>query len=95
MITHIVFFKFTNKTTDAVNGLVSLLKNMEGKVESLRHLEVGIDYRGTERSQDVSLITKFPSREDLEAYGSHSAHVRVLNYMKENNIKTVIVDYES
>ncbi len=95
MITHIVFFKLSDKSSEAVAVLVELLNKMDGKVESLQHLEVGVDYRATDRSYDVALITKFLNRTDLDAYASHPAHLPVLSHMKEKRIQTVIVDYES
>jgi hypothetical protein len=95
MITHIVFFKFANKSPELVDGLVQLLNNMDGKVDYLRHIEVGLDVRHTERSYDVALVTKFDTITDLQTYGTHEAHLPVLEYMRKHNIKTVIVDYES
>ncbi len=95
MITHIVFFKFVNHSPESVGALLTLLQNMDGQVESLRHFEVGADFRRSERSYDVALITKFDSLAALEAYGTHPAHLPVLNHMKAHNIKTVIVDYEN
>ncbi len=95
MFTHIVFFKFTDKSSDVVDGLSKLLKSMEGKVDYLRHLEFGVDVRKTERSYDMALITKFDTLSDLVAYGTHPAHLPVLEFVKQNNIKSNIVDFES
>jgi hypothetical protein len=95
MVTHIVFFKFTDKSSEIVDGLVQLLNNMDGKVDFLRHIEVGVDVRQTDRSYDMALVTKFDTIADLQRYGTHEAHLPVVDYMKNHNIKTVIVDYES
>jgi hypothetical protein len=67
---------------------------MKGKISELKEIEVGIDVLHTERSYDLSLITKFNSKEDMDAYQVHSYHVNeVLKYIKPMIKQSAAVDY--
>ena len=66
MFKHIVLFK-TKKQEDA-QFVFDRLRSMEGKIKELKYLEVGIDELHTERSFDVTLITGFDSKEDMDIY---------------------------
>lgn len=95
MITHIVFFKFLDRSADNINKAKEVLLSMEGKIPQLRHLEVGVDVLKTERSYDLALVTKFDSLEDLQNYQVHPVHVEVANYLAKVRKSAVAVDYES
>ena len=94
MIKHIVFFKLEDNTSDKREVLKAKLLAMKGKIDILKHIEVGIDINGSERAYDVALITDFQSIEDLKSYASNPLHVEVLKYLKSENILTKVVDYE-
>jgi hypothetical protein len=94
MFTHIVFFKFKNRNDSNEAGRILL--SMEGNIPELRSLEVGIDVLHTERSYDLSLITKFDSLEDMKAYAVHEYHVNeVLKYLKPMIETSKVVDFIS
>ncbi|GKU79924.1 Dabb family protein [Paenibacillus sp. L3-i20] len=95
MITHIVSFKLKDNSEESVARTVSVLRNMEGKIEQLKHIEVGIDFLHSERSYDIVLITKFESRADLEAYQVHPEHKIVIEHMLQAREASVSVDFES
>lgn len=96
MITHIVLFKLKDSTPEAVEKAKGLLLSMEGKVELLRHLEVGVDLVHSERSADIALVTKFDSLADLQAYQVHPYHANeVAAYMRSVSSSVVAADYES
>ncbi|GFZ88071.1 stress responsive protein [Paenibacillus marchantiophytorum] len=82
MLTHVVFFKLKDRSPEAVEITKNVLTNMEGKIEVLRHLEVGTDILHLERSYDIALITKFDSLEDLKSYDTHPVHEAVKAHMK-------------
>ncbi|MGV8982643.1 Dabb family protein [Clostridium sp.] len=93
MFTHIVFFKLKNK--EQVNEARDILLGMEGNIPQLKGLEVGVDLLHTERSYDLSLVTRFDSLEDMKAYAVHEYHVNeVLKYLKPMLESSKIVDYE-
>lgn len=95
MITHIVLFKLTEPTTEAIEATKNKLLSMNGKIDLLRHLEVGVDVIRSERSFDIALTTKFDSLEDLQAYQVHPYHAgEVVPHMKAVCSAIVAVDYE-
>lgn len=96
MVTHIVFFKLANPTTENITSVQNKLLSMDGKIQQLRHLEVGIDVIRSERSYDVALVTKFDSLEDLQAYQIHPYHTdEVIPLMKSMCSSIAAVDYKS
>lgn len=96
MITHIVFFKLVDRSPDSISKAKSVLLSMEGKIQQLRHLEVGVDVIHSPRSYDLALVTKFDSLEDLESYQVHPYHQgEVVKYIKSVAESSVAVDYES
>ena len=55
MITHIVLFKLKDRSEQSIARTVQVLKDMEGKIEELKFLEVGVDIIHSERSYDIAL----------------------------------------
>lgn len=95
MITHIVFFKLKDRNRESVEEARNVLLGMQGKIDLLRHLEVGADVLHSERSYDIALVTKFDSMEDLSAYQVHPVHVEVAKYIGTVRESSATVDYES
>jgi hypothetical protein len=96
MITHIVFFKLADATAENLQVTRDKLLSMDGKIDLLRHLEVGVDIIRSERSYDIALTTRFDSLEDLQAYQVHPYHAgEVVPHMKSVCSAIVAVDYES
>lgn len=96
MITHIVFFKLKDKSAASIDAAREKLLSMDGRIELLRHLEVGADVIRSERSYDLALVTRFDSLDALQAYQVHPYHAgEILPYMKSVSESVVAVDYES
>ncbi|HYS44027.1 MAG TPA: Dabb family protein [Geobacteraceae bacterium] len=96
MVTHIVFFKLKDRSAAAIAQAKEKLLSMDGKIDLLRHLEVGADIVRSERSYDLALVTKFGSMADLQAYQVHPYHAgEVIPYMKTAAESVIAVDYES
>ena len=96
MITHIVFFKLFDQSTENVAEAKEKLLSMAGKIPQLRHLEAGVDIVRSERSYDLALVTKFDSLEDLQAYQVHPYHASdVVPYVRSAASSILAVDYES
>jgi hypothetical protein len=95
MITHIVLFKLKDRSPESVARTTQVLRDMEGKIEVLRSIEVGTDVLHSERSYDIALITKFDSMEALNEYQVHPVHKKVIEHMAEVRESAVSVDYES
>jgi len=95
MISHIVLFKLTNPSAENLTATRNKLLSMAGKIDLLRHLEVGIDLIRSERSYDIALTTRFDSLDDLQAYQIHPYHAgEVIPHMKAVCSSIVAVDYE-
>ncbi|HBA88706.1 MAG TPA: stress responsive protein [Geobacter sp.] len=96
MITHIVLFRLKEATPENVQKAKEKLLSMEGKIEVLRHLEVGVDLIHSERSASIGLFTKFDSLEDLQAYQVHPYHANeVAAYMRSVSSAVMTADYEA
>ncbi|QMV40618.1 Dabb family protein [Cohnella cholangitidis] len=95
MITHIVLFKMKDRSPESVERTAQVLRDMEGKIDVLRHLEVGTDVLHSDRSYDIALYTKFDSMEDLQAYQVHPVHKKVIEHMMIYREASVSLDYES
>lgn len=96
MVTHIVFFRLAEPSVENLAGIRDMLLSMHGIIPQLRHLEVGVDVIGSERSYDLALLTRFESLADLQAYQVHPYHAgTVVPFIKQTGSTTVTVDYES
>jgi len=96
MITHVVLMKFTEESRQANRDRArDMLLSMVGKVETLRHLEVGLDEVHSDRSCDLALVTRFDDMPGLEAYRIHPVHVEVKRFLQDVTEMTHVVDYKS
>ncbi|MBN1043474.1 Dabb family protein [Clostridium botulinum] len=75
MFTHIVFFKLKDPTKENIKFVEEALLSMNGNIEELKKLEVGVDVIRSERSFDIGIITRFDSKEDCLAYDINEYHV--------------------
>ena len=94
MVKHIVCFLLKDHSPEHRLEVKNKLMSLEGKVEQLRSIEVGIDYLASERSYDLALICTFDSPADLEAYRVHPEHVKVQAYIHSVRDGSVSVDFE-
>ncbi|MCX7711741.1 MAG: Dabb family protein [Clostridia bacterium] len=96
MVTHVVMFKLKDGSEANVQKAKEVLMSMQGKVEMLRYLEVGMDVLHTPRSYDLVLITKFDTMKDLDDYQVDPYHADVVKkHMGQVMESAVAVDYES
>ena len=93
MVKHIVMFKLKEKTAENMEEAVSTLRGLDGKIESLRFIEVGVDFKESERSYDLVLTTLFDDQEGLYAYASHPTHMPVIETMRNLCSNSIVVDF--
>lgn len=97
MINHVVLFKlkpFAAEEKQAIiNEVKALLENLQGKIDELKFIEVGINYELESKSYDLALISHFASIEDLDWYRVHPEHVKVAQRMAEVVESRAAVDY--
>ena len=99
MVKHIVVWKLketAHGNTKQQNAVLlkQKLEALNGKIEGLLKLEVGIDFSKTESSGDIMLYSEFPSREALAAYLTHPLHKAVVPFVVESVSERRVVDYE-
>ena len=95
MVKHIVMFKLFEKNSNNINKIITALEGMIGKIDVLQNLEVGVNYKNSERSYDIVLITQFADKEGLEIYATHPAHTPVKKLLSSLCSHTSVVDYEN
>ena len=95
MITHIVLFRLKDRSPENIERTAEVLRSMEGKIDELLSLEVGVDVLCSGRSYDIALTAKFDSLEALGAYQIHPVHQEIVRYMSEAGEASVSVDYET
>lgn len=93
MIKHIVFFKLQDSSEANKKAVKERIMSMQGKIDYLRHLEVGVNFSTEERAFDLALVSEFDNKEDLAKYASDPIHVEIVNYLKSINTITKVVDY--
>lgn len=95
MLTHIVFYKLQDNSLKNIEKVRDVFLSMRGKIEQLKHIEVGIDVVHSERSYDLALITKFDSLDDLKGYKENPIHVEVSKYIHSVWKASASIDYET
>ncbi len=94
MIKHIVFFKLKNNSSQSAQEVKKRLLSLQKHIDVLKSIEVGIDFKKSERSYDIALITVFENEEDLNAYAIHPYHLEVVKFIKERAKDSKTVDFK-
>ena len=95
MIVHIVMFDFKDeRKAENIAKTKVMLEALVEKIEPLLSMEVGIDFNGSERAMELSLISTFETKEGLGEYAIHPAHLEVVAFIKEVTVLSKVVDYE-
>jgi len=95
MVKHIVMFKLAEKNQENLDQAITALNSLKGNIETLKFLELGTDFLGSERSYDIVLTAFFDDREDLKVYASHKNHLPVVEKMRSLCSSSIVVDYET
>jgi Stress responsive A/B Barrel Domain. len=93
MLTHVVCFQFADPA-DAAEA-VRRLAAMDGRIDALQGIEVGLDVTRSDRSYDVALITRHADAAGLAAYQADPVHQDVLVWIRGKGPKAVAVDFVS
>lgn len=95
MIINTLLIKLKTRTGENIEKTRDVLASMKGKIDVLRDIRVEVNIRRGPSSNDILLITKFASMEDLEAYLVDPAHVEVSKYIGSVVDTAAAVCYES
>ncbi|NDV69128.1 Dabb family protein [Dysgonomonas sp. 25] len=98
MVKHIVMWKLkesahgNDKATNA-KLIKKSLENLNGKIDGVVKIEVGIDFLGN-GNFDVVLYSELSSREALDTYQNHPLHQATLPFIREAVTDRKAVDFE-
>lgn len=94
MIKHIVFWKVRNDENKQKNmeNMKKILTDLVGVVPGLISAEVGFNYNPN--GYDISLYSVLDSKEALESYQTHPAHLEVKKFVHSVITDRAVVDYE-
>ena len=99
MIKHIVFWRLkdfavgSNKNTNALK-MIEKLEPMQGKINGLVSLQVGLNKNESADAYDVCLITEHHSWDDLTFYQNHPLHKEVATFIGDISQSRSLVDFE-
>ncbi len=99
MIKHIVMWDIKNEHEgkgkhELMLELKKELESLKSKIEEIKHIEVGLNFSGSDAACDVVLYSEFNSREDLKIYQEHPEHVKIAGFVGKIRISRHVVDYE-
>ncbi|CAM3113067.1 Dabb family protein [Sporolactobacillus spathodeae] len=96
MIEHIVFFKFSEKTTkEQKQEGARRLVHLKHELPNILDIQAGQNFSTRGKGYSMALTVRFPSKEDLDFYGPSKEHQAVVSYMKEVGLEdTMAIDFE-
>ena len=99
MIKHVVMFKSpeepdNDKKQMKMAELKLHLENLPSVIDVIQSFECGININQSARSYDLILISTFGSPETLQQYQVHPEHLKVVDFIRQNGITSVVVDYK-
>lgn len=94
MIKHIVMWRIQEPRQENALKIKAALEGLNGQIPGLLRLEVGVDVSREEDSADVVLYSEFASRQALEDYLGHPAHLAVVPLVKTLRMERRVADYQ-
>ena len=95
MIKHTVCFKLKDNSPEECNKAAEILRSMEGNVELLRGIEVGVDFLHSPRSYDIILQVVLDDEKALEEYQKDEYHCSVVKkHMHAVAQTSVAIDFK-
>ena len=95
MIKHTVCFKLKDNSPEECNKAAQILRSMDGNVELLRGIEVGVDFLHSPRSYDIILQVLLDDEKALEEYQNDEYHCYVVKkHMHSVAENSVAIDFK-
>lgn len=95
MIKHTVCFKLKDNSPEECNKAAQILRSMDGNVELLRGIEVGVDFLHSPRSYDIILQVLLDNEKALEEYQNDEYHCSVVKkHMHSVAESSVAIDFK-
>lgn len=94
MVVHIVMLKFKEENkAQNIQKVKELLESLERSIDELNSIEVGVNFTESDRAFDLSLYSKFDTKEALKIYATHPEHLKVLEVIRAVTLESKVVDY--
>ncbi|MCL2259746.1 MAG: Dabb family protein [Fibromonadales bacterium] len=100
MIKHLVFWKMKpvadNRTgKENAEVMAQRLNALKTVIPFAVEIEAGVNFNETSAAYDVGLYSAFKTKEDLNAYQKHPAHLQVAEWINSGITESrAVVDYE-
>lgn len=95
MIKHTVCFKLKDNSPEECNKAAQILRSMDGNVELMRGIEVGVDFLHSPRSYDIILQVLLDDEKALEEYQKDEYHCSVVKkHMHSVAESSVAIDFK-
>lgn len=95
MVDHLVLFAVKEEaSSDEVEDLLSSIRALKDKVDSVVDLSVGEDFSGRSGEYTHALFARFEDRDGLREYAEHPNHLEVVEKLEERTTGRIVVDYE-
>lgn len=95
MIKHTVCFKLKDNSPEECNKAAQILRSMDGNVELLRGIEVGVDFLHSPRSYDIILQVLLDDEKALDEYQNDEYHCSVVKkHMHSVAESSVAIDFK-
>ena len=95
MIKHTVCFKLKDNSPEECNKAAQILRSMDGNVELMRGIEVGVDFLHSPRSYDIILQVLLDDEKALEEYQNDEYHCSVVKkHMHSVAESSVAIDFK-
>ncbi len=92
LIRHI--YLFTLKDKSKAKEIAAKIMTMKECVPYLKHIEVGVDFKGAENSFDLAEVCTFDTMEDFIRFGTDPYHGEIRSYMETVRETGIKIDYE-
>lgn len=94
MVRHIVLWRLKSPAEADFGAIRAALERQVGRIPGLRRVEVGRSFNAGRRAVDFALVCDFESREALDAYHRHGAHLETRAMVDPLIAEHWIADYE-
>lgn len=97
MVYHMVMWKISDSVDKAKTASIikEKLEALNGQIEAIKELTVGINFNQTDAASDIVLVSRFETREALSEYINHPLHKAVgAEFVRPNVKERRVVDYE-
>ena len=70
------------------------LESLKERIETIKYIEVGINFNNTQDAYDIVLYSEFRDREGLDMYQKHPEHIKARDFIRKIRLEKKVVDYE-